>query len=171
MILPKFKHMQMLSHNSSKISLRPLVCLEMFFLALSAIVSSVTIFIVIFINAITRRKFIGILKGIGINGQIIEISYIFNQFLRSLWFNNWTFDFVRISFAVYCCPSYRFSRFLRWNLSGTLNTTLFRVGLLVVFNTYCRYIPARMIVRRNTLDSILGRNSKQMIETKSQKNI
>ena len=42
------------------------------------VVASITIFIVIFINAITRRKFIGILQGIGISGEAIEIdaSYV-----------------------------------------------------------------------------------------------
>src|SRR3989338_493595 len=37
--------------------------------SIGLVVASITIFIVIFINAITRRKFIGILKGIGINGE------------------------------------------------------------------------------------------------------
>src|SRR5258707_15521570 len=44
---------------------------------IALMVSAVTIFIVIYVNAITRRKFIGILKGIGISAQAIEISYIF----------------------------------------------------------------------------------------------
>src|SRR3989344_727034 len=39
------------------------------------VVASITMFIVIFINAVTRRKFIGILKGIGISGEAIEVSY------------------------------------------------------------------------------------------------
>ena len=37
-------------------------------------VASITIFIVVFVTAITRKKFIGILKGIGISGGAIEIS-------------------------------------------------------------------------------------------------
>jgi ABC-type antimicrobial peptide transport system permease subunit len=40
------------------------------------VVSAITIFIVIYINALTRRKFIGILKGIGISGTAIEIAYV-----------------------------------------------------------------------------------------------
>jgi putative ABC transport system permease protein len=40
------------------------------------VVASITIFIVIFINAVTRRKYIGIMKGIGISEQSIEFSYI-----------------------------------------------------------------------------------------------
>ena len=40
------------------------------------IVACITIFIVIFVNAITRRRFIGILKGIGINKKAILYSYM-----------------------------------------------------------------------------------------------
>src|SRR3989344_5189498 len=49
------------------------------FSSIGLVVAAITIFIVIFINAITRRKFIGILKGIGISGSAIEISYIFQS--------------------------------------------------------------------------------------------
>src|SRR3989344_3182595 len=44
--------------------------------SISLVVASITIFIVIFVNAITRRKYIGILKAIGIESEAIEISYI-----------------------------------------------------------------------------------------------
>ncbi|MSU44968.1 hypothetical protein EXS45_02200, partial [Candidatus Nomurabacteria bacterium] len=40
------------------------------------VVASITIFIVIFVNAITRRRYIGILKGIGINQRAILYSYM-----------------------------------------------------------------------------------------------
>ena len=52
--------------------------------SIGLVVASITIFIVIFINAITRRKFIGILKGIGISEQAIEISYILQSFFYAL---------------------------------------------------------------------------------------
>ncbi len=39
-------------------------------------VASITIFIVVFVNAITRRKYIGILKGIGIRSSSIEFAYV-----------------------------------------------------------------------------------------------
>ncbi|GIW60372.1 MAG: hypothetical protein KatS3mg087_1438 [Patescibacteria group bacterium] len=44
--------------------------------SIGLVVSSITIFIVIFVNAITRRKYIGILKGIGITSAAIQISYV-----------------------------------------------------------------------------------------------
>jgi ABC-type antimicrobial peptide transport system permease subunit len=34
---------------------------------------------------------------------------------------------------------------------------MLRVGLLMITTIIAGYIPARMIVRKNTLDSILGR--------------
>jgi len=40
------------------------------------VVASITIFIIIFINALSRRRHIGILKGIGIERRIIEIAYV-----------------------------------------------------------------------------------------------
>ena len=43
-------------------------------------------------------------------------------------------------------------------LVAPVNQTIFRVGLLVLSTVIAGYIPARMIVRKNTLDSILGRN-------------
>jgi ABC-type lipoprotein release transport system permease subunit len=48
--------------------------------SIGIVVSAITLFIVIFINAITRRKQIGILKGIGINSFAIEFSYLFQWF-------------------------------------------------------------------------------------------
>ena len=44
--------------------------------SIGLVVAAVTLFIVIFINAITRRRYIGILKGIGIDERSIEISYV-----------------------------------------------------------------------------------------------
>lgn len=130
------------------------------FSSIGLIVSSVTIFIVIFINAITRRKFIGILKGIGINGQAIEISYIFQSIFYAICGSviglSILYGFLSPFIAAHPI-NFPFSDGI---LVAPLDTTLFRVGLLVVSTLIAGYIPARMIVRRNTLDSILGRNTK-----------
>ena len=120
-------------------------------------VASITIFIVIFINAITRRKFIGILKGIGISGKTIEISYLFQSIFYAIfgsliglvllygvlipYVNSHPIDFPFSDGILVATP---------------LGTTL-RVALLVLATMIAGYIPARMIVRKNTLDAILGR--------------
>lgn len=126
--------------------------------SIGLVVSSITIFIVIFINAITRRKFIGILRGIGINGKAIEMSYIlqsiFYAVLGSLIGLVLVYSVLVPLFKAYPID-FPFSDGI---LVAPLDQTLFRMGLLVVSTIIAGYIPARMIVRKNTLDSILGRN-------------
>jgi ABC-type lipoprotein release transport system permease subunit len=126
--------------------------------SIGLVVAAITIFIVIFINAITRRKFIGILKGIGITNEAIELSYIFQSLFYAsigagigmLFIYGFLVPYVSahpivlpISNAIIVAP-----------LSGTL----WRVALLVGTTVIAGYLPSRMIVRKNTLDSILGRN-------------
>ena len=121
-------------------------------------VASITIFIVIFINAVTRRKYIGILKGIGISGSVIEISYIFQSVFYAI-----TGSVIGLV-LVYALLVPLFAAhpidfpFSDGILVAPLGETLFRVALLVLTTLIAGYIPARMIVRKNTLDSILGRN-------------
>jgi len=126
--------------------------------SIGLVVASITIFIVIFINAITRRKFIGIMKGIGISGKSIETSYVFQS----------TFYAV-IGSAIGLAVLYGFLQpyitahpinfpFSDGILVAPITETMLRILLLVVTTVIAGYIPARMIVRKNTLDSILGRN-------------
>lgn len=128
------------------------------FSSIGLVVASITIFIVVFINALTRRKYIGILKGIGISGRVIEISYVFQSMFYAL-----------VGSAVGLLLVYGFLvPFFAQNpidfpfsdgiLVAPVDQTFFRVGLLVVATVIAGYIPARMIIRKNTLDSILGRN-------------
>ena len=125
--------------------------------SIGLVVASITIFIVIFINALTRRKFIGIAKGIGINGRAIEFSYVMQSFFYAIcgsvigllivygllepYFANNPIDFP-FSDGILVAPFFE---------------TMFRMGLLIVATIIAGYVPARMIVRKNTLDSILGR--------------
>ncbi|MEK7177027.1 MAG: FtsX-like permease family protein [Patescibacteria group bacterium] len=122
------------------------------------VVASITIFIVIFINAITRRKFIGILKGVGISGKTIELSYVFQSFFYAacgsiiglFLLYGFLEPFIRthpINFP-----------FSDGILVAPLSGTLIKIAILMVTTIIAGYIPARMIVRKNTLDSILGRN-------------
>ncbi len=126
--------------------------------SIGLVVAAITIFIVIFINAITRRKFIGILKGIGISGEAIEISYIFQSLF-----------YAAIGSAVGLAILYGFlvpyvsAHPIVLPISNAIivapiDGTLIRIGLLVLTTVIAGYLPSRMIVRKNTLDSILGRN-------------
>jgi ABC-type antimicrobial peptide transport system permease subunit len=112
----------------------------------------------VFINALTRRKFIGILKGIGISGRAIEISYIFQSIFYAVVGSGVGLLLVYI-FLVPLFQAHPIDfPFSDGILVAPLKSTLYRVGLLVFATLIAGYIPARMIIRKNTLDSILGRN-------------
>lgn len=120
-------------------------------------VSSITIFIVIFVNAITRRKYIGILKGIGIRAGAIELSYVFQSLLYVLIGSG-------IALAVIyglMVPAFNAHPidfpFSDGILVAPLSSTIIKLVTLIVATLIAGYIPAWMIIKKNTLDSILGR--------------
>lgn len=128
------------------------------FSSIGLVVASITIFIVIFINALTRRKFIGILKGIGVHGRAIEISYVFQSiFYAIIGSGIGLFIVYGLLVPLFAAHPIDFP-FSDGILVAPVGETFFRVGLLVFSTLIAGYIPAWMIVRRNTLDSILGRN-------------
>lgn len=126
--------------------------------SIGLVVASITIFIVIFVNALTRRKFIGILKGIGISGEAIEISYIFQSLFYAI--SGSGLGLILLYFIV--LPINTAHPIVlplgQVVIYAPVAGTFFRVALLVLATMIAGYIPARMIVKRNTLDSILGRN-------------
>jgi putative ABC transport system permease protein len=121
------------------------------------VVASITIFIIIFINALSRRRHIGILKGIGIERQAIEIAYVIQAAFYALagsalgtlllygflvgYFEENPIQFPFSDGILVAPPDETFIRFI----------VLFGVTLVAGF------IPAWMIARQNTLNSILGR--------------
>ena len=120
--------------------------------------AAITTFIVIFINAITRRKFIGILKGIGISGEAIEISYIFQSLLYAAIGSALGMGILYGLLVPYVSAHPIVLPISNAIIVAPLDETLLRIGLLVLTTVIAGYLPARMIVRKNTLDSILGRN-------------
>jgi putative ABC transport system permease protein len=121
-------------------------------------VASITIFIVIFINAITRRKFIGIMKGIGISGTSIETSYVFQSIFYAVIGSSIGLAVLFGMLQPYIAANPIDFPFSDGILVAPFGETMFRIALLVITTVIAGYIPARMIVRKNTLDSILGRN-------------
>ena len=121
------------------------------------VVASITIFIVIFINAVTRRKYIGIMKGIGISEKAIEVSYVFQSIFYAILggFLGLLITYGALVPLFLAHPlDFPFSDGI---LVAPIGGTLFKFGLLLFVTLIAGYIPARMIVKKNTLDSILGR--------------
>ena len=128
------------------------------FSSIGLVVASITIFIVVFINAYTRRKFIGILKGIGITGEAIQISYVLQSVFYALVGSAAGLALVyALLVPLFLAHPIDFP-FSDGILVAPAGQTLLRVLLLILATVVAGYLPAWMIVRRNTLDSILGRN-------------
>ncbi|HQV64615.1 MAG TPA: FtsX-like permease family protein [Candidatus Paceibacterota bacterium] len=121
------------------------------------VVASITIFIVIFINAVTRRKYIGILKGIGVTSGAIEFSYVLQSFVYAVIGAGLGMLLIYTVFVPLLNAHPLDFPFSDGILSAPIGGTMIRFFLLLIVTLFAGYIPARMIVKKNTLDSILGR--------------
>ena len=125
--------------------------------SIGVVVASITIFIVIFINAITRRKFIGILKGIGISSTSIEVAYIIQSLLYAIAGSGIGLLIVFGVLEPYFLAHPINFPFSDGILAVSVEGALIRVAILVVATIAAGYIPARIVTKQNTLDAILGR--------------
>ncbi len=121
------------------------------------IVASITIFIVIFVNAITRRRFIGILKGIGINRRAILYSYMYQAFIYAILGIALGMFLVFVIIKPYFAQNPINFPFSDGILVATLSGTLIRGVILLITTVIAGYIPARIVIKQNTLSAILGR--------------
>lgn len=121
------------------------------------IVASITIFIIIFINAVTRRKYIGILKAIGIEARSIKWAYI----IQSIFYAVSGALLGLIVLYGLMVPAFNAHPidfpFSDGILVAPISDVMFKFALLLIVTLIAGYIPASMIIRKNTLDSILGR--------------
>jgi len=120
-------------------------------------VAAITIFIVIFINAITRQKYIGIMKAIGVNAKAIEISYIFQSLFYAIVGSVIGLTLLYVILVPYFAANPINFPFSDGILVAPFGSTMFRITLLVLTTVIAGFIPARIVVKKNTLDSILGR--------------
>ena len=126
--------------------------------SISIVVGLVTIFIIIYINALTRKRQIGIMKAIGISQFAIEFSYIcqalFYVVVGSLFATVLTFLVIKPLIDSHPIDT----PFARIVLAADPLTIAFKFGLVFIVSLFAGYLPARIIVRMNTLNAILGRN-------------
>lgn len=125
--------------------------------AVAVAVAAITVFIVIFVGIMNRRRQIGVLKGLGVTGDALVVAYLTQAFAYAAagsafglavlygvalpWFDAHPIDF---PFS---------DGILAVTTSGTVTRLLVLLGIAAVAGA----LPARMVVRRNTLDTILGR--------------
>ena len=125
--------------------------------SIGLIVASITIFIIIFINALSRRQQIGILKGIGIDRTAIEIAYVLQAAFYALAGSALgaliTYGFL-VGYFQENPINFPFSDGI---LVAEPISTLYRFITLFFITLLAGFIPAWIIVKQNTLNSILGR--------------
>ncbi|MBX9906988.1 ABC transporter permease [Patescibacteria group bacterium] len=125
--------------------------------SIGLVVASITIFIIIFINALSRRRHIGILKAVGIDKRVIELAYVtqaaFYAFTGSLLGALITYGFL-IPFFDANPINFPFSDGI---LLVETSSALIRTGILFVITLAAGFVPAWLIARQNTLNAILGR--------------
>ncbi|USN87530.1 MAG: ABC transporter permease [Candidatus Nomurabacteria bacterium] len=125
--------------------------------SIGLVVASITIFIIIFINALSRRRNIGILKGIGISERAIEIAYVlqaaFYALIGSALGALLTYG-VLIPYFEINPIQFPFSEGI---LVADPVLTFYKFVTLFFTTLIAGFLPAWLITRQNTLNSILGR--------------
>ena len=120
-------------------------------------VAAITVFIVILINALARKKEIGIMKGIGVCGRAITLAYVLQALayaaVGTMFGLALLFGLVKPFFDANPID-FPFSDGI---LVATASGTAWRVLALFVATALAGWLPARSIIRQNTLKTILGR--------------
>jgi putative ABC transport system permease protein len=123
---------------------------------ISIIVAAITIFVMIYVNAVSKRRQIGILKAIGIKESIIELSYI----LQSLFYASLgvvggliiIFWIVVPFIAIRPIPMPYGDASLTYTSLGIF----INIISLIVAGILAGFVPAKIVARENILKSIWG---------------
>jgi len=125
--------------------------------SIGLVVASITIFIIIFINALARRRYIGILKGIGIDRRAIECAYVVQAGIYALVGSVLGVFMTYVILIPYFKANPINFPFSDGILVAPIEGTAIRFAILLVTTLIAGFIPALMIARGNTLNAILGR--------------
>jgi putative ABC transport system permease protein len=126
---------------------------------MSVVVGLVTIFIINYINALTRRRQIGILKALGVSPLAIEFSYVFQALFYVFVGSILALLIVFFALIPLSLSHPLETPFASIVLAVDLVQSLLRLVLVLVVSIIAGYVPARLIVNTNTLNAILGRDN------------
>lgn len=123
---------------------------------ISIIVSAITIFVMIYVNAVSKRRQIGILKAIGIKESIIEVSYI----IQSIFYSALGIigGLIVIYFLVIPIMAVKpiTMPFGDAVLVYTSFGIIINISSLIIAGILAGYIPAKIVAREDILKSIWG---------------
>ncbi len=120
-------------------------------------VGAITIFIIIYINAIVNRKQIGILKGIGIRRNAIIYSYVIQAIVYAIVGVGIALLLVYFVFVPVVNQNPIDFPFSDGIIAADAGLVVGRVIMVAITSVLAGFLPAWLIAKRNTLDSILGR--------------
>ena len=123
---------------------------------ISIIVAAITIFVMIYVNAVSKRRQIGILKAIGIKESIIELSYI----IQSLFYATWGV-IVGLMIIFWAVVPFLAVRpipmpFGNASLVYTSIGIFINISSLIISGILAGFIPAKIVAREDILKSIWG---------------
>lgn len=124
--------------------------------AISVLVATITLFVMIYINAVSRRRQIGILRAIGIKRRIILYSYIFQALFYvvcGVSIGLFTVYFVILP-LLHIYPIHL--PFGPLQLSFSLKLAIESIAAFFVAGFLAGFIPARVVTREDILDAIWG---------------
>ena len=126
--------------------------------SISVVVGLITIFVIIYINALTRKRQIGIMKAVGVSEFAIEFSYIcqalFYVISGSILASILVFFIIKPLIDAHPIDT----PFAKIVLSAEPLSVGIKFALVAIISILAGYLPARIIVNTNTLNAILGRN-------------
>ncbi len=125
--------------------------------SVSVVVALITIFIIIYISALTRRKQIGILKGIGVSPLALECSYIIQALVYVFIGSVISLLVIFLVLKPYLDANPIVTPFANIVLVAEPGSVFIKWVLVIAISTLAGYLPARLIVKQNTLNAILGR--------------
>lgn len=121
------------------------------------LVANVTLFIIIFINVVNRRRQLGILRAIGIPESAITLTYFFQTLFA--WLVGLVFSMVLVFGII--IPYFNAHPlnigFGPFDILVSVNDVLFSASIVFITNVFAGLIPAAWAIRRETiLQSIWG---------------
>lgn len=126
--------------------------------SVSVVVALITIFIIIYINALTRRRQIGIMKAVGVTEFAIEFSYICQALFYVFVGSGIALIIIFAGLKPLIDANPIDTPFARIVLVAEPAAVAFKFLLVMIVSVFAGYLPARIIVSTNTLNAILGRN-------------
>ncbi len=123
---------------------------------ISVIIAAITIFVMIYINAVAKRRQIGILKAIGIKEGIIELSYVFQAMFYVL--SGVAFGMIFVFLVLLPLLRAHPIQLPFGPLLLSFSPSLVGESVLVFFvaGMLSGYVPSRLVAREEILKAIWG---------------